>query len=266
MRYYRLKLCRIFVSLWIMSYWGCSSSLQQIYEGRPLSIGEIAQVSCTNFISEILDIDGDRMTNIKHSFFTGGSNIALLPGTHTLTVVFPSHEERTLTFTVEAGQSYELDRWGDNAVLIDIQNKKMWSEYQNQLYKGTTDELIDKQIKSFVAPTPSENDVIVRSLEHNPAVALISIDNKRNSSINSGFALRLAPGLHTFEIWAGISRGFFQQDLHTPQTIVISDNLEPGCTYVIYSRIVDFKAKKGEVQLVKDMYHSVQSEIDQSNP
>ena len=202
------------------------------------------------------------MTEIKRNLYTGNSKLTLLPGKHIMTVVFTTNEERTITFTVEAGKSYELNRWGDNAVLIDLQNKKTWSEYQKQLYKGITDELIDKQIKSFVAPTPSTNDVIVRSLEHVPAVQLISIDNTKYTSTNPGFALRLAPGQHTFEFWVSISRGFFQQDRYTPETELISVELEPGCTYVIYSRVIDFNSNEVATLIEKDIYHSVLSEYE----
>jgi len=262
MRSFLSKYYLIFITLLIVLFGGCSSSLPQINEGSFLSNSEIAQVKCTSYIKKIIDLDGKNMTEIKRNLYTGNSKLTLLPGKHIMTVVFTTNEERTITFTVEAGKSYELNRWGDNAVLIDLQNKKTWSEYQKQLYKGITDELIDKQIKSFIAPTPSTNDVIVRSLEHVPAVQLISIDNKKYTSTNPGFALRLAPGQHTFEFWVSISRGFFQQDRYTPETEVISVELEPGCTYVIYSRVIDFKSNEVATQVEKDICHSVLSEYE----
>jgi len=264
MRYNKHKFYYILISFWFLFCLGCSSSLQQVYDGPALSTNEIAQVWCTDYIKEIIYIDGKNTTDIKHSSFTGGPKIALLPGSHTLTAVFATNEERTITFTAEAGKSYELDRWGDDAVIIDKKYKKTWAEYQSKLYKGMNDDLLEKQIRSFIAPAPGTNDVIVRSLEHFPDVGIVSIDNKRYSSVHTGFALRLAPGPHTFEFWVDIARGFFQSSKYSKNTQEISGDLEAGCTYLIYSK-ADLKTDTWEPVLVKDVHHSVQSDNVPSN-
>jgi hypothetical protein len=259
-----LKFCCIFLVLCSLLCWNCSGSIHQIYEGQPLSIEEITQVFCSNYISKIIDIDGKIQTRIKHSFFTGGPKIALLPGKHTITMVFATNEERTITFTAEAGRSYELDRWGDNAVLIDMRFKQTWTEYQSKLYKGRNEELIQKRIKSFVAPLPKENSVIVRSLEHDPDVRLVRVDKKNYSSTNTGFALSMTPGPHSFELWVDITRGFFQADYYSKKTQEISADLEPNCTYVIYAE-VDTETKIWKPVILKDIYHSVNSEATPIN-
>ncbi|MFC1785564.1 hypothetical protein ACFL0J_08065 [Candidatus Neomarinimicrobiota bacterium] len=260
MKSYMFKFYVIFMSICVMLYYNCTSSQPQVNTNSSSSIQELAQIQCTSSIKEILELDGKESTDIKRSFYTGKSKLMLKPGLHTITVVFTTHEERTITFEVEIGQSYELDRWGDNVVVINMKNKKTWSEYQSQLYKGLSDELIDKQIRSYTAPLPGDNESIVRSLEHYPAVQLISIDNKRYSSINPGFALRLPPGPHIFEYSVWISKGFFQSSRYTPETDVISADLEPGCTYVIFSRIIDSQTKEVGTDIIKDLHHSVLSE------
>ncbi|MGD8306740.1 MAG: hypothetical protein PVF17_08815, partial [Ignavibacteria bacterium] len=242
----------IFILLLTLLCWACSSGLQKTYEGDNLSNNEIAQILCTNYIAEIIEIDGKAITDIKHSFFTGGAEIALLPGKHSLTAVFSTNQERTITFSVEAGKRYELDRWGDDAVLIDIQNKETWLESWDKLYGGMNEELLNKQIKSLVTPIPNPDDVIVRSLEHNPDVRLVSIDNKKYSSVNTGFALRLPPGKHSFEIRVEITRGFFQANLYSTMTQEISTYFEPGSIYVLYSK-ADLDNRTWEPVIVKDI-------------
>jgi len=239
--------------------------MYQIYEGFRQPINEVAQVSSTNYISEIIDIDGEKKTQIKHNFFSGGAKLELLPGPHTVTVVFSTHEVRTIDFTVEAGHSYILDRWGNNVVLIDEQYEETWSESQHKLYKGLNDVLIDKQIKAFVAPMPGSNDVIVRSLVRKADVRLVRIDGRFHPRIVSGFAHRLAPGQHTFELWCDITRGFFQADFTSAGTLEILGDLEPGCTYVIYIHF-DSKSNTWTPILVKDKYHSVKSESKSETP
>jgi len=217
MRYYKPKFCWILVSFWILFCLGCSSSLQQIYEGSPLPTDEIARVSCSNYISEIINIDGKNMTELKFSFITGGSKIALLPGTHELTVVFKTREESTIKFTVKAGKRYELTRWGNNAVLTLF---------------------IDPFNTMFVAPVPGTNDVIVRSPRVGlDGVNLLSVDGDSRYSPVYGFAIRLAPGPHTFTLSFRDIGGFFQSTQYSKESMRISGNLEAGHIYVVDPRI-----------------------------
>ena len=81
MRSFIRKFYLIFISLWIVLFGACSSSQPQIYEDSSLLNDEIAQLKCTTYIKEIIAIDGKNTTDIKHSFFTGGPKITLMPGT-----------------------------------------------------------------------------------------------------------------------------------------------------------------------------------------
>jgi hypothetical protein len=169
-------------------------------------------VTTTHFISKISEVDG-QMSNAATEFWAGPPELEFLPGDHTLRVVFPTGERETIHFHAESGRSYKLDRWGNNPVII-----------------RTSDNIL-------VAPFPDANDVIVYSPIPEKVkafgVGLVAIDGKSEASILRGFAVRLQPGPHKFELsfYATDWRGGNVIELTATKTVSV--DLEPGCKYIV---------------------------------
>lgn len=189
------------------------------------------------YISAITEIDG-KETSLEFDFWVGAPKVELLPGDHTMKVVFIKGIQSSLAFTVEANQKYELTRWGNNAVLT------RW---------------IDRWNTPFVAPVPGPNDVIVRSPVVSRAgldgLKLLSVDGESRSSIFYGFAIRLAPGTHTFTLSFYDIGGFFISTQASKGSVRISGDLEAGHIYVVEPRI-ERKARRWSPILVKDTLRS----------
>lgn len=233
----------LFIILGILTFYGCAAKVHRAYEGPERPHQEVARVLGQKYyVQNVVKIDGKK-TQIEHDFFDLGHEgsfwLDLLPGAHTVTVAFASGEERTIGFIAEAGKIYELCRWGDEVVLLHMQDR------------------------SFVAPTPSANEVIVRSPEPNHAsrsgVGLVSIDGVHYSTPVLGFAVRLSPGEHSFGLSFRQVQGFFKPDYKSAGTLTVSGDLEPGCTYVIEPR-EDLEAEVWLPLLRKEDNHAESNE------
>lgn len=226
----------LFIILGILAFNGCAAKIHRNYAGPERPQHEVARVLGQKYyVQNVVKIDGKK-TQIEHNFFDLGHEgsfwLDLLPGAHTITIAFNSGEERTIDFVAEAGKSYELCRWGDEVVLLN------------------------KQDRSFVAPKPSANNVIVRSPEPNHAkrsgVSLKSIDGVIYDTPILGFALRLSPGEHSFGLSFRQVQGFFKPDYESASILTVSGDLEAGNTYVIEPR-QDLEAKIWMPVLVKEV-------------
>jgi hypothetical protein len=209
--------CVILLSVILSS---CSTGIFQTYSGSRLPPSKVACISSTASIRAITQIDSQEV-NLSPGFWSlsGPSDLELLPGEHTLTVLLIDQLTikiwTTIRLRVAANHSYELDRWGNNVVLID------------------------KQDGSFVAPSADPDDVVVRSQEPTLAksseVRLLSIDGENFYSILPRFAIRLVPGLHTF-IFSYSDIALFKTDVEGSQ-MTVSVNLEAGCTYMVEPQV-----------------------------
>ncbi len=240
---FTFKFCWLFFILGIFTFLGCAAKIHLSYEGPQRSPQDVVRVlGQMYYVNNVVKIDGQK-TQIEHDFFDLGHEgsfwLELLPGAHTVTIAFASGEERTIAFVGEAGKRYELCRWGDEVVLLHMQDR------------------------SFVAPTPSENEVIVRSPEPDHArrsgVGLVWIDDVIYDSPVLGFALRLSPGEHSFGLSFKQVQGFFKSDYKSAETLTISGDLEPGCTYVVEPR-ADLEAEVWLPILIKEENHNESNE------
>lgn len=236
----RAKLFWLAVSLCVLTLFSCTTGVAKIYpayEGQRRPAGEVAKVFASPYIDAIIEIDG-KETSLETDFWAGNPKVELLPGDHTVKVGFFDGSQHSLAFTVKAAHRYELTRWGNNAVLMLF---------------------IDRFNKPFVAPIPGPNDVIVRS-PMGPGVgldgmSLLSVDGKNRSSSRYGFAIRLAPGSHTFSLSFFDIGGFFQSTFGSKGSTRISGNLEAGHIYVVEPRI-ERKARRWSPRLIKDILRS----------
>jgi len=234
----RVKLFWLVVSLCILTIISCTTGVAKIYpayEGQRRPVGEVAQVFASAFVVAITEIDGKEIS-LKNDFWAGPPKVELLPGDHTIKVVVGEDMQSSLVFTVEANQRYELTRWGNNAVLT------RW---------------IDRWNTPFVAPVPGPNDVIVQSPNYGMhGVNLLSVDGDKRSSPVYGFAIRLAPGLHTFILSCKDIGGFFKSTVESEGGGVrISGGLEAGYIYIVEPRI-DRDSGMWSPILVKDALSS----------
>jgi len=172
-------------------FMGCASNVYKHYEGPNLPNWQIAKVVSDHRIKKIISIDGHKVKigNVKiHQYgFPNPVPLMLLPGDHTVSVdLIPLNESsstnkmvRSIEFNVEADHLYELERWGNNLVLIDLRKN------------------------TVIAPTPNANDVIVRTRLINNRVEGLMLESLDNESCNAShllFAVRLTPGQHIFEL------------------------------------------------------------------
>jgi len=246
------KLFRLVLSLWVVTLVGVTTGnakTYRAYEGPRRPAHEVALVFATNYISAITEIDGEEVA-LKFGFWAGPPEVELLPGDHTITVAFfKSGVKSSLAFAAEAGQRYELTRWGNNAVLLERTKRRN---------------------KPLLAPVPGLNDVIVRSplvsragsdgerIVFNNAtdgLRLLSIDGESCLSPVYGFAVRLPPGSHTFTLNFKDQGGFFQSSVNSAEPQTIEGDLKAGRAYVVDLRL-DQKKKTWSPILVEDTSRS----------